>query len=81
LRLSRVGIGIDVGASVGALGVEVAVSVGRGVKVNVKVGTCVKVSEAGIPVDVSAAIGEEEAVGLLLLGLQARGVVRKRMRK
>ena len=81
MRLSTVGIGTEVAVSVGVLGVDVAVSVGRGVKVNVKVGIGVKVSEAGMLVDVSATIGEEEAVGLPLFGVQARVVVRKRMRK
>ena len=63
------------------------VSVGRGVKVcnavaeAVRVGIGVKVSEAGMPVDVSVTTGEGEAVGSPLFKLQARVVAIKRMRK
>ena len=79
------GIGTNVGVSVGRL--CVGVSVGRGVNVceavteAVKVGTDVKVSDAGIPVDVSATSRVGETVGLPLLKLQARVVVINRMRK
>jgi hypothetical protein len=79
LRLSTVGMGTDVGASVGVLGA--AVSVDRGVKVNVKVGTGVKVSEERTLVDVFVGTGEEDAVGLPLLRLHARVVVIRRMSK
>ena len=71
-------MGTNVGVSVGGLCVDV--SVGRGVKVwdavaeEARVGMDVKVSEAGIPVDVLAITGEGDAVGLPLLKLQARVV-------
>ena len=62
------------GRSVGVIvsarrGVDVTVRVGIGV--NVRVGVCVKVSVEGRLVDISAAIGEEEVVGLPLVELQA----------
>jgi hypothetical protein len=74
-------MGTEVSVSVGALGVDVVVSIGRGVKVKVKAGIDVKVSDRGTLVDVSTTMGEEEAVGLSLLRLHARVVVIKRMSK
>jgi len=50
-------------------GVDVTVSVGVGV--GVRVGERVNTSVAGTMVDVFAAMGEEEAVGLPLVELQA----------
>jgi len=77
LRLSTVGIGIDVGGSVGVVGVTV--SVGRGV--NVKAGIGVNVSVEGTRVDVFTATVDGEAVGLPLPELQARVIAIRRMRK
>jgi hypothetical protein len=78
-------MGTNVGVSVGTL--CVGVSVGRGVKVcdavaeAVRVGVEVKVSEAGIRVDVLVTTGEGTPVGFSLLTLQARFVAIKRMMK
>ncbi len=69
-------MGTSVGVSVDVL--CVGASVGRGVKVcdavaeAVRVGIRVKVSEGGMPVEVSAAAGEGGAVGFPLLKLQAK---------
>jgi hypothetical protein len=49
----------------------VIVSVGRGVDVTVRVGGGVNISVEGRLVDVFAAMGEEEAVGLPSVELQA----------
>ena len=78
-------MGTNVGVSVG--GLCVFVSVGRGVSVcdavaeAVKVGTGVKVLEAGTPVDVSEATGVGETVGLPLLKLQERVIAINGMMK
>ena len=78
-------MGTNVGVSVG--GLCVSVSVGGGVNVcdavaeAVSVGMGVKVSEAGMPVDVFAVTGEGDVVGLPLLKLQARVVAIREMRK
>jgi len=53
------------------VGRDVDVTVRMGIGVNVRVGVCVKVSVEGRLVDVSATIGEEGAVGLPLVELQA----------
>ena len=76
-----VGMGTELSVSVGVLGVDVVVSTGRGVKVIVKAGIGVRVSDGGMLVVVSTTMGEEEAVGLSLLRLHARVVVIKRISK
>ena len=70
---------MDVGLSVGTIGADV--SVGRGVKVKVKAGMGVKVSEAGMLVDAFTGMAEAEIVGVPWLRLHARVVVIKRMSK
>ena len=64
--------------SVGVLGC--AVSVGRG-EVEVRIGVGVTVSVGEILVDVFSATGEGETVGLPLLNVHAKVVVRKRISK
>ena len=74
-------MGTNVGVSVG--GLCVGVSVGRGVNVceavaeAVRVGREVKVSEAGMLVDVSATTGEGETVGLSLLNATGKSCCNK----
>ena len=69
------GMGIDVGTSVGVLGS--AVFVVRGVNVEGSVGSGVKVSEGEIIVEVFSAGMEGETVGLSLPGVHAKVVVIK----
>ena len=73
------GIGIEVEASIGGLGG--AVSVGMGVKVEVKGAMCVRVSEGVTPVAVLSPTEDGDALGLGLFRVHAKVVVRKRKSK
>ena len=73
------GMGIEVGTSVGVL--DAGVSVGGGVNVEAKDGLGVKVSVSGILVDVFSAPLEGETVGNSLLRLHAQVVAIKRRSK